>query len=207
MGSSSTRNRSGPNTASDCWRTSYAWRALWPRRRGTSLVSCSVPVLGVIPARLDSSRLPRKPLLPLAGEPLVLWVVRRAAAAAVCDRLVVATDAREVASVVERAGYEAVLTSEAPQSGTERTAEVIASKEFSDFDLMLNIQGDEPLVDFAALRGAVACVRRGEPIGTAAGSLDPRLAADPSRVKVVVSPAGRALYFSRAPIPFDRDGT
>ncbi len=165
-----------------------------------------MPVLGVIPARLASSRLPRKPLLPLAGEPLVLWVVRRAAAAAVCDRLVVATDAREIASVVERAGFEAVLTSEAPQSGTERAAEVIEQKEFSDFDLMLNIQGDEPLVELGALRGAVACVRRGDPIGTAAGSLDPRLAADPSRVKVVVSPAGRAVYFSRAPIPFDRDG-
>src|SRR2546422_6595352 len=69
---------------------------------------------------------------------------------------------------------------------------------------MLNIQGDEPLVALEALRGALACVRRGDPIGTAAGSLDPRLAADPNRVKVVVSPAGRAVYFSRAPIPFDR---
>ena len=166
-----------------------------------------MPVLGIVPARLASSRLPRKPLLPLAGEPLVLWVVRRAIEAAVCDRVVVATDAREIAAVVERAGYEAVLTSQAPQSGTERSAEVVANKEFDDFDLMLNIQGDEPLVALEALRGALACVRRGDPIGTAAGSLDPRLAADPNRVKVVVSPAGRAVYFSRAPIPFDRDGT
>ena len=124
-----------------------------------------------------------------------------------CDRVVVATDAREIAAVVARAGFEAVLTSQAPQSGTERAAEVIANKEFNDFDLMLNIQGDEPLVALEALQGALACVRRGEPIGTAAGSLDPRLAADPNRVKVVVSPAGRAVYFSRAPIPFDRDGT
>ena len=124
-----------------------------------------------------------------------------------CDRVVVATDAREIAAVVARAGFEPVLTSQAPQSGTERAAEVIANKEFNDFDLMLNIQGDEPLVALEALRGALACVRRGEPIGTAAAALDPRLAADPNRVKVVVSPAGRAVYFSRAPIPFDRDGT
>src|SRR5438067_10034066 len=126
MGSSSTRNRSGPNTASDCWRTSYAWRALWPRRRGTSLVSCSVPVLGVIPARLGSTRLPRKPLLPLAGEPLILLVTRRIAELDVCDRLVVATDAREIAAVVAGAGFEAVITSPDHATGTERVAEVIA---------------------------------------------------------------------------------
>jgi 3-deoxy-manno-octulosonate cytidylyltransferase (CMP-KDO synthetase) len=71
---------------------------------------------------------------------------------------------------------------------------------------MLNIQGDEPLVAFDALRGALARVRGGDPIGTAAGALAAGLAADPNRVKVVVSPAGRAVYFSRAPIPFDRDG-
>src|SRR5216117_3121284 len=206
MGSSSTRNRSGPNTASDCWRTSYAWRALWPRRRGTSLVSCSVPVLGVIPARLDSSRLPRKPLLPLAGEPLILWVVRRVAAASLCDRLVVATDAREIAAVVEQAGYEAVLTSREHRSGTERVAEVITHKAFEDFNLILNVQGDEPLVALAALRGAVGRVQGGDPIGTAAGRLEPALAADPNRVKVVVDARSRAVYFSRAPIPFDRDG-
>ena len=165
-----------------------------------------MPVLGVIPARLGSSRLPRKPLLPLAGEPLILWVVRRVADAALCDRVVVATDAREIAGVVERAGFEAVLTSQAPQSGTERAAEVIAKQSFTKFDVILNVQGDEPLVALAALAGALDCVQRGEPIGTAAGSLDPDLAADANRVKVVVSPAGRAVYFSRAPIPFDRDG-
>jgi 3-deoxy-manno-octulosonate cytidylyltransferase (CMP-KDO synthetase) len=165
-----------------------------------------VPVLGVIPARLDSSRLPRKPLLPLAGEPLILWVVRRVAAASVCDRLVVATDAREIAAVVEQAGYEAVLTSREHGSGTERVAEVIADKAFEDFNLILNVQGDEPLVPLAALRGAVGRVEGGDPIGTAAGRLEAALAADPNRVKVVVDARGRAVYFSRAPIPFDRDG-
>ena len=165
-----------------------------------------MPVLGVIPARLDSSRLPRKPLLPLAGEPHILWVVRRVAAASVCDRLVVATDAGEIAAVVEQAGYEAVLTSREHRSGTERVAEVIADKAFEDFNLILNVQGDEPLVALAALRGAVGRVQGGDPVGTAAGRLEPALAADPNRVKVVVDARGRAVYFSRAPIPFDRDG-
>ena len=166
-----------------------------------------MPVLGVIPARLGSSRLPKKPLLPLAGEPLILWVVRRVAGAGVCDRLVVATDSAEIATVVEHAGFEAVLTSARHQSGTERVSEVVEKQSFNGFDLVLNVQGDEPLVAHAALRGAVARVRNGDPIGTAAGALDPALARDPNLVKVVTDTSGRAVYFSRAPIPFDRDGT
>jgi 3-deoxy-manno-octulosonate cytidylyltransferase (CMP-KDO synthetase) len=165
-----------------------------------------VPVLGVIPARLGSSRLPRKPLLPLAGEPLIVIVTRRVADLGVCDRLVVATDARDIAAVVQGAGFEAVLTSKDHESGTERVAEVVAKTEFRDFNFILNVQGDEPFVAAAGIRGALACLQRGEPLGTSAGSLDPALANDPSRVKVVVDARGRALYFSRAPIPFDREG-
>jgi 3-deoxy-manno-octulosonate cytidylyltransferase (CMP-KDO synthetase) len=165
-----------------------------------------VPILGVIPARLGSSRLPKKPLLPLAGDPLILWVVRRVAELGVCDRLVVATDAREIAAVVEGAGHEAVLTSSEHQSGTERIAEVIGKQAFKDYDRILNVQGDEPLVAAAAIRGTIARLELGDPIGTAAGTLDPALAHDPSRVKVVSDVNGHALYFSRAPIPFDRDG-
>jgi len=83
--------------------------------------------------------------------------------------LVVATDAREVAAVVERAGYEAVLTAPDHQSGTERVAEVVGHKSFSTFDVVLNVQGDEPLVAPAALHGAVSHVRAGDPIGTSHG--------------------------------------
>jgi 3-deoxy-manno-octulosonate cytidylyltransferase (CMP-KDO synthetase) len=119
---------------------------------------------------------------------------------------VVATEAREVSGAVQRAGFETVLTSPEHQSGTERIAEVIGKKEFSSFTFILNVQGDEPFVAPAAIRGALACLERGEPLGTAAGSLDPALAGDPNRVKVVVDARGRAVYFSRAPIPFDRDG-
>jgi 3-deoxy-manno-octulosonate cytidylyltransferase (CMP-KDO synthetase) len=166
-----------------------------------------VPVLGVIPARLGSTRLPRKPLLPLAGEPLILFVTRRIVELDICDRVVVATDAREIATVVEGAGFEAVMTSPDHASGTERVAEVVGEQAFSSFNFILNIQGDEPFVAPAAVRGALACLERGDPLGTAAGSLDPALVNDPSRVKVVIDTQGRAVYFSRAPIPFDRDGT
>jgi 3-deoxy-manno-octulosonate cytidylyltransferase (CMP-KDO synthetase) len=166
-----------------------------------------VPVLGVIPARLGSSRLPRKPLLPLAGEPLVTVVTRRIADLGVCDRLVVATDAQEIANVVTDAGFEAVMTSPDHASGTERVAEVVANQSFSAFDFILNVQGDEPFVAAAAVRGALACLERGDLLGTAAGSLDRALVNDPSRVKVVVDTRGRAVYFSRAPIPFDRERT
>ena len=115
-----------------------------------------MPVLGVIPARLGSSRLPRKPLLPLGGEPLIVVVTRRIAELGICDRLVVATDAREIAKVVENAGFEAVMTSTDHASGTERVAEVIANPAFSDFHFILNVQGDEPFVAVAAVRGALA---------------------------------------------------
>jgi len=165
-----------------------------------------VPVLGVIPARLGSTRLPRKPLVPLAGEPLIILVTRRIADLGICDRLVVATDAREIAAVVRDAGFEAVMTSPDHASGTERVAEVVAKAEFSNFNFILNVQGDEPFVAAAAVRGALACLEGGEPLGTAAGSLEPALVNDPNRVKVVADTRGRAVYFSRAPIPFDRDG-
>jgi len=124
----------------------------------------------------------------------------------VCDRVVVATDAPSVAAVVREGGFEAVLTSPAHDSGTTRVAEVIVLQEFKHFDLILNMQGDEPLVAAAAVHGALARLAHGDPIGTAAGALEPALAADPNRVKVVVGPGGRAVYFSRAAIPFDRDG-
>ena len=160
----------------------------------------------MIPARLGSSRLPRKPLRLLAGEPLVLRVVRRLVDLAVCDRVIVATDSEEITAVVRHAGFDAALTAETHESGTERIAEVITNKDYRGYDLILNVQGDEPLVAAAAILGTLDRLRQGDPVGTAAGFLDPQLAADPNRVKVVVGPGGRAAYFSRAPIPFDRDG-
>lgn len=137
---------------------------------------------------------------------MIVRVARRVQEFGVADRLVVATDAPEIARVVERAGFEAVLTNSAHRSGTERIAEVIAKEDFTEFELIVNVQGDEPFVRRAAVEGTVERLRNGDSIATAAGLLDPHVAGDPNRVKVVVNARGHAVYFSRAPIPFDREG-
>lgn len=162
-------------------------------------------LLGVIPARLGSTRLPNKPLQLLAGEPLVTRVIERVRELRLVDELVVATDAPMVAEVVERAGVRAVLTRADHPSGTDRVAEVAGRSEYQAFDVIANVQGDEPFLDGEALRGAIERVRAGDDVGTAAAPLAAESAADPARVKVVTDLAGRALWFSRAPIPFRRD--
>jgi 3-deoxy-manno-octulosonate cytidylyltransferase (CMP-KDO synthetase) len=162
-------------------------------------------VLGVIPARLGSTRLPNKPLQQLAGEPLITRVIERVLDHGLVDQVVVATDAEKVARVAELAGVRAVLTSASHTTGTERVAEVAGRAEFAGFDTIVNIQGDEPFLSREALAGALARVGQGDEIGTAAAPLDVSLAADPSRVKVVTDTRGRALYFSRAVIPHLRE--
>jgi 3-deoxy-manno-octulosonate cytidylyltransferase (CMP-KDO synthetase) len=164
-----------------------------------------VRILGVIPARLGSTRLPNKPLQLLAGEPLVTRVIQRVTEHGLVDRVVVATDSPMIAAVVERAGIQAVMTSPEHSTGTERVAEVARRSEFSGFDIIANVQGDEPFISREALAGAIERVSRGDDIGTAAAPLDLSQAADPARVKVVTDVNGRALYFSRALIPFRRE--
>jgi 3-deoxy-manno-octulosonate cytidylyltransferase (CMP-KDO synthetase) len=162
-------------------------------------------VLGVIPARLDSTRLPNKPLQPLAGEPLITRVIERVLEHRLVEQLVVATDSSRVVQVAERSGVRGVLTAGSHQTGTDRVAEVAARAEFAGFDTFVNIQGDEPFLPREALAGALARVEQGDDIGTAAAPLDPMLAGDSSRVKVVTDAQGRALYFSRAVIPHRRE--
>ena len=162
-------------------------------------------VLGVIPARLGSTRLPNKPLQPLAGEPLITRVIERVLEHGLIGELVVATDSPRVVQVVERSGIRAVLTDGDHQTGTDRVAEVAARSDFAAFDTVVNIQGDEPFLSRAALAGALGRVEQGDEIGTAAAPLDAALAGDPSRVKVVTDARGRALYFSRAMIPYRRE--
>ena len=161
-----------------------------------------MPVLGVIPARLGSTRLARKPLQLLGGVPLILRVWERVRGLASLDEVVVATDAPEIAAVIVPAGGRVILTSPLHESGTERVAEVARRPEFRRFDVVVNVQGDEPFLPAAAVPAAVARVAGGDDIGTAAVPLDPTEADDPARVKVVTDAQGRALYFSRAPIPF-----
>jgi 3-deoxy-manno-octulosonate cytidylyltransferase (CMP-KDO synthetase) len=162
-------------------------------------------VLGVIPARLGSTRLPHKPLQLLAGEPLITRVIERVLDHDLVDELVVASDSPMVAEVVKRSGVTTVLTEESHPTGTDRVAEVAARLEFARFDVIVNIQGDEPFLSREALSGSLARVEQGDDIGTAATPLDAALASDPNRVKVVTDAGGRALYFSRAVIPHRRE--
>ncbi len=162
--------------------------------------------LAVIPARLGATRLPRKPLRHLAGQPLVVRVWKRVTEIEVAERVVVATDSEEVAQAAASHGAEAVLTSHIHPSGTDRVAEVACRPEFADFDVIVNVQGDEPFVSRAAVHGATRIVNsRAFPLGTAAVIAEPRVLADPSVVKVVAADDGRAMYFSRAAIPYLRE--
>jgi 3-deoxy-manno-octulosonate cytidylyltransferase (CMP-KDO synthetase) len=165
-----------------------------------------VKVLAVIPARLGATRLASKPLRLLGGEPLIVRVWQRVSALCVADAVVVATDDREVCRVVAEAGGTAVLTSSVHPSGTDRVAEVAERSEYAGADVVLNVQGDEPFVDADAVRGAVAVVTSAAAeIGTAAVPADRECLTSPDCVKVICDDHGRALYFSRAPIPFLRD--
>jgi 3-deoxy-manno-octulosonate cytidylyltransferase (CMP-KDO synthetase) len=162
-------------------------------------------VLGVIPARLGSTRLLHKPLQLLAGEPLVTRVIQRVLYLGLVNDLVVATDSTMVSRVAELSGVRAVMTRESHQNGTERVAEVAERPEFAQHEVVVNIQGDEPFLSRAALEGALARVASGDDVGTAAAPLGSENAEDPDRVKVIADAAGRALYFSRAAIPYRRE--
>lgn len=164
-----------------------------------------MPVLAVIPARLGSTRLPRKPLQLLAGVPLVVRVVERVQGFGAADAVVVATDSEEVSAAVARTGVTVMMTAPQLASGTDRVAAVAGHDQFSAFDVVVNVQGDEPFLPREAFAGAIERVRGGDAIGTAAVPLSPELAGDSSRVKVVTDLEGRALYFSRAAIPHWRD--
>lgn len=162
--------------------------------------------LAVIPARLGASRLPRKPLRLLAGLPLVVRVWQRVQGMGVVDRCVVATDSEEVAHVARTHGAEVVLTSPEHSSGTDRVAEVVARQEFRMIDAIVNVQGDEPFVAESAVRGAMDQVVSGHfTLGTAAARAPETVLGEPSVVKVVTADDGKAMYFSRAPIPYLRD--
>jgi 3-deoxy-manno-octulosonate cytidylyltransferase (CMP-KDO synthetase) len=141
----------------------------------------------------------------LAGEPLITRVIQRVVEHGVVQELVVATDSDMIAQVVERAGARAVLTHDGHLTGTDRVAEAAGRSEFAGFDVVANVQGDEPFVSREALAGAIDRISLGDDVGTAAGPLAVEDAADPARVKVVTDARGRALYFSRALIPHRRE--
>ena len=162
--------------------------------------------LAVIPARLGASRLPRKPLRLVGGAPLILRVWQRVAESGAVDAAVVATDDEEIAGVVRAAGGSAVMTRHDHPSGTDRVAEAADRSEFLEFGVIVNVQGDEPFMPDDALRGVAAMVAEGRfPLATAAAHATPHALAEPNVVKVVCANDGRAMYFSRAAIPYLRD--
>jgi len=161
----------------------------------------------VIPARYASSRLPGKPLADIGGRPMVLRVLDQALRAG-AETVIVATDDARVQQAVEAAGHAAVLTSPAHQSGTERLVEVVETLGWPDDTLVVNVQGDEPLIDPALIREAARqlVLHEDAVMATLAHAIhDPADFVNPNVVKVVTDQAGYALYFSRAPIPWPRD--
>jgi 3-deoxy-D-manno-octulosonate cytidylyltransferase len=162
-------------------------------------------VIAVIPARYASVRFPGKPLAPLAGKPMVLHVLEAVRAARRVDRVLVATDDARIAECVRSAGGEAVLTAADAASGTDRVAEV--ARRFPA-DAYVNVQGDEPLMPAENVDRAVETLDAGprRTLATLATPIGADAAGDPNTVKVAVAADGRALYFSRSPIPFFRQG-
>ena len=161
----------------------------------------------VIPARYASSRLPGKPLADIGGRPMVLHVLERALQAG-AESVVVATDDARVQQAVEAAGHQALMTSPDHQSGTERLVEVAETLGWDDDTLVVNVQGDEPLIDPMLIREAArqlvlhddaVMATLAHPIHDHADFINPNV------VKVIADEAGYALYFSRAPIPWPRD--
>ena len=167
----------------------------------------ATPFTVIIPARFGSTRLPGKALRSIAGKTMIERVYGQAARAR-ASRIIVATDDERIVAEVESFGGEALLTDSRHQSGTDRLAEVARRCAFSDDEIVVNVQGDEPLIpppvidqvaeNLAANSGA-AVATLAEVIGTSELFLNPNV------VKVVTDDAGRALYFSRAPIPWPRD--
>jgi 3-deoxy-manno-octulosonate cytidylyltransferase (CMP-KDO synthetase) len=161
----------------------------------------------VIPARYASSRLPGKPLLELAGKPLLQWVHERALGCGALE-VSVATDDQRIAEVARGFGAQVVMTAAHHETGTDRIAEVARLAGWPADAVVVNLQGDEPLMPAQLVRQVAALLARhgSADIATLAAALDNVSALlDPNVVKVVTTPQGRALYFSRAPIPWDRD--
>ena len=163
----------------------------------------------IIPARMGSSRLPGKPLADIQGRPMIAWV-HDCAVASGAVRVQIACDHPDIAAAAKACGAVAVLTREDHPSGTDRLAEVIDRCGLPDDALIVNLQGDEPLM-IPELLSQVAELLAVHPTAAMATLMvpitDPAEFTDPAVVKVVVGGGQRALYFSRAPIPHDRDGT
>jgi len=161
--------------------------------------------IAIIPARLASSRLPNKPLADIAGKPMVVRTAERALASG-ASAIMVATDHADIVAACEAHGVPVRMTRSDHPSGTDRIAEVAASMQLPADAVVVNVQGDEPLIDPALIGATAALVNAQVPMATAAHPLhDVAEVFNPNVVKVVLDKSGRALYFSRATIPWHRD--
>ncbi|MGH8230922.1 MAG: 3-deoxy-manno-octulosonate cytidylyltransferase [Steroidobacteraceae bacterium] len=162
----------------------------------------------VVPERYGSTRLPGKPLMPLAGKPMIQWVYERARRSG-ASQVIVATDDERIARAAREFGAEARLTAPTHASGTDRIAEVARQERWSDADIVVNVQGDEPLMPEALIDQVAQLLASGADaeLATLAVALESVTALlDPNVVKVVTDRQQRALYFSRGPIPWSRSG-
>lgn len=160
----------------------------------------------IIPARMASTRLPDKPLADIAGLPMVVRVAERARLSR-AERVIVATDHASVMAACEQAGVEVMMTRADHPSGTDRIAEIAATMSLPGDAIIVNVQGDEPLIDPELINACAACVSANAPMATAAHPI--HIVEDvfnPNVVKVVLDANGDALMFSRAPLPWHRDG-
>ncbi|MGB0898521.1 MAG: 3-deoxy-manno-octulosonate cytidylyltransferase [Psychrobium sp.] len=162
----------------------------------------------IIPARYQSSRLPGKPLLDIGGKPMIQWVVERAQQSG-AQHIIVATDDSRIKDAVESFGGQVCMTSSEHESGTERLGEVVEKLGLASDHIIVNVQGDEPMIPCENISQVANLLveQQDVPMATLAVPIDENLDIDnPNAVKVVCDKSNCALYFSRAPIPFDRDG-
>lgn len=162
----------------------------------------------LIPARYGSTRFPGKALADIHGKPMIYYTYQQAKAVPDVARVIVATDDARIQAAVEAFGGTAAMTADTHSNGTERIAEVARGLP-ADVDIIVNVQGDEPLIDPAAIAQAIQPLREDPTLemATLKHRMDPEAARNPNVVKVVADKAGRALYFSRARIPYPRDET
>lgn len=163
-------------------------------------------VIAVIPARWASSRFPGKPLALISGRPMIHWVAEQASKSQSVSEVIVATDDSRIYESVSQGGWQVVMTSPDHASGTDRIVEVVESM---DCDIVVNVQGDEPMIPPENIDLIVQALQNNPdaPVSTLMIAItDRNEMLNPNATKVVVDQTGQALYFSRAPIPFDRDG-
>src|SRR6185312_13509123 len=162
-------------------------------------------ILCVIPSRITSTRIQRKPLLPIQGKPMVQWVYENASRCKALSKVVVATDSQEIAAVIQRIGGTAIMTDPSLATGSDRVA--VVAEQYPEMDVVINLQGDEPFIKPRMLEQLVSPYLAGETpeMTTLAYPLNMKTEyTNPGAVKVITDLKGNAIYFSRAPIPYFR---